>query len=143
MIKGRTVKIVYALALSLFAAPAFIIYQGTRPAIVFPAKPVEYVQQCYGTAVSITLDLSAYTALEQPLFSTSVSDLKGHVVIATDPTWLQVGQRYSLITYRDLPIGVFNVNVQTAYKLNQFAIRSHRYTMAVLNVVEGEKYACY
>lgn len=143
MVARRTTRIVYSLAFSLFLVPAYIMYEGTRPALVFPRLPVAYFQQCYGHASSIEIDLSAYKALDLPLFSTTVSDLDGRVVTTTAPTWLHVGYRHRLITYRDLPIGVFNINVHTDYKLNRFAIRSHEYTLAVLNVVKGDQYACY
>lgn len=143
MVTQRTTRLVYSLAFSLFLVPAYVVYEGTRPALVFPREPVEYVQQCYGQATSIELDLSIYKALDPPLFSTSVSDLDGRVVTTTAPTWLQANRRHRLITYKNLPVGVFNINVHTDYKLNRFAMRSHEYTLAVLNVVKGEQYACY
>lgn len=143
MVKGRTVKIVYALALSLFAAPAYIIYQGTRPALDFAPQPVHFVQQCYGTAVGLNLDLRAYALLEDVYYSTSVTDMLGQKVTSTQSVALRPGQKHRLITYRQLPVGVFNINVHADYKLNQLARRSHDYPLAVLNVVKGDSYGCY
>lgn len=97
--------------------------------------PVDIVTQNYGNSSKI--EVPQLSDVENSVFYvyTTTIDLKGHLILVSPALMFNKGNdKYSVLTYSNLPAGNYNVIVHLNYALNPIRNAKQSFTLATLSV---------
>lgn len=112
------------------------MYWAHEPLPSFDGYPVDVVTQKYGsTSILKVPQVDVLGEDEFSIYST-VIDLEGRVIFATPSVYInKKNNSYAAVTYKNLPIGNYNVVVHVDRQLNPIRFVRQQFTLATLSVI--------
>ncbi len=127
-------------ALLLFFGAFIPTYWYLEPGYAFTTPAPQVVHQTEGTSVAINVPIEDYVAAVDNLtVYTQVTDTAGNVVQRTPSLVAYPNEHYKVITYRKLPVGVFDIILCVEYKANPIKWQITKIPLGVLHVTNKDK----
>ena len=125
-----------ALGAGALVLMGFCLYWVHEPVPKLDTYPVDVVTQNYGSSSVIKVpQVERITEDEFSIYSTII-DLDGRIIFVTPSVYInKKNNSYSAVTYKNLPIGNYNVVVHLDRQLNPIRFVRQQFTLATLSVI--------